>query len=56
MSQIVFENATVFDGESGDLHEAMSVLVEDDLIREVSAGSISAGDADRLDPSDYDIV
>ena len=49
MSQIVFENATVFDGESADLHEGMSVRVEDDLIREVSDGSIAAGNADRID-------
>ena len=49
MGQIIFENAIVFDGESADLQEGVSILVEDDLIREVSEGSIAAADADRVD-------
>jgi imidazolonepropionase-like amidohydrolase len=45
----VFENATLFDGQSAELRSAVSVLVEDNIINEVSAGPISANDADRVD-------
>ena len=49
LSQTIFENATVFDGHDADLAEGMSILVEDGVIREVSEGSRSAADADRVD-------
>ena len=37
---LVFTNARVFDGKSGDCPEGMSVLVEDERIREVSAKKV----------------
>jgi len=39
---LVFTNARVFDGKSGDCPGGMSVLVEDERIREVSAKKIKA--------------
>jgi len=39
---LVFTNARVFDGKSGDCPEGMSVLVEDERIREVSAKKVKA--------------
>jgi imidazolonepropionase-like amidohydrolase len=49
MTNIVLENARIFDGFSADCAEGMSVLVEDGLIREVSASPIRADDAQRID-------
>jgi imidazolonepropionase-like amidohydrolase len=43
MTRIVFENANVFDGVTPRLIENRHVLVEDGLIREVSAQPIAAG-------------
>jgi len=42
-------NARVFDGYSADCQEGMQVLVEDDLIREISAKPIKAPEARVLD-------
>lgn len=49
VTQTIFENANVFDGESAETKEGMSVLVEDDRIREVSDRGIEAAAADRID-------
>lgn len=51
MAQIILENARIFDGESADCAEGMSVLVEDGTIREVSDRPIKADDALRIDVS-----
>jgi imidazolonepropionase-like amidohydrolase len=45
----VLTNARVFDGYSEDCEEGVSVLIEDNLIREVSARPIAAGDATVID-------
>lgn len=47
MTRVLFKNANVFDGTSPHLLEGHHVLVEDGLIREVSADPI-AGDADTV--------
>jgi imidazolonepropionase-like amidohydrolase len=49
MTQIILENARVFDGVSEDCPEGMSVLVEDGTIREVSEGPIGSDEARRID-------
>lgn len=49
MKKTIFENARIFDGVSDECRDGMSVLVEDDMIREVSAGVINSGDARRID-------
>lgn len=49
MSQLVLENARIFDGINADCPEGMSVLVADGLIREVSAQPIKAADAQVID-------
>lgn len=49
MTQIVLENARIFDGVSADCAEGMSVLVEGGAIREVSNRTIKASDATRID-------
>ena len=49
MQRTLLINARVFDGYSTDCPEGMQVLVEDDLIREVSAKPIKAPDARVLD-------
>ena len=46
---IVFENASVFDGVGSELHEGVSLAVEDNLIKEISDTSISGKNADRID-------
>src|SRR5213596_860262 len=46
---ILFRNARLFDGHSADCPEGMSVLVEGDTIREVSAKAIHAAGARVLD-------
>src|SRR5690349_12229576 len=49
MTQIVLQNARIFDGLSADCAEGMSVLVEDGAIREVSGHPIKTGNAQRID-------
>ena len=49
MSQVLFENALLFDGTSTELREPISVLVEDNRIREVSESSIVAAGAEVVD-------
>jgi imidazolonepropionase-like amidohydrolase len=50
MAQVLFTNATVFDGWSPDLRGGSSVLVEDGVIREVSERRLApAGDVDVVD-------
>lgn len=50
MTNFLFENARIVDGTSPEASEPMSVLVEGDLIREVSA-AISSASAERIDLS-----
>lgn len=49
MTQIILENARIFDGVSEDCPDQMSVLVEDGTIREVSDRRITASGAHRID-------
>jgi len=49
MTALLFTNARVFDGVSGDCAEGMNVLVADGLIREMGTLSIDAPGARRLD-------
>jgi imidazolonepropionase-like amidohydrolase len=49
MTQILLENARIFDGTSAECPTGMSVLVEGDVIREVSERPISAPEARRID-------
>lgn len=49
MTQVVFENARIFDGFSADCAEGMSVLVEDGMIREISDRPILTEGARRID-------
>ncbi|AXB79891.1 amidohydrolase family protein [Novosphingobium sp. P6W] len=49
MKKTIFENARIFDGVSEECRDGMSVLVEGDMIREVSASVINSGDARRID-------
>jgi len=49
MTQIILENARIFDGASADCPGGMSVLIEGDTIREVSHRPIKATDAHRID-------
>ena len=49
MQRTLLINARVFDGYSADCQEGMQVLVEDDLIREISAKPIKAPEARVLD-------
>lgn len=49
MTQFLFENAAVFDGESPELREGASVLVEGNRIRELSDRPIKAAGAERID-------
>jgi len=49
MPAILFNNARVFDGTSGDCPQGMQVLVENDLIREVSGKPIKAAEATVID-------
>ncbi len=46
---ILLTDAVIFDGESEELIEGGSVLVEGDTIREVAAGTIKAGSAEVID-------
>lgn len=49
MTQILLENARIFDGSSDECPEGMTVLVEDGTIREVSDRPIRSDDAQRVD-------
>lgn len=49
MTSIVFEGARIFDGQNEHCAERMSVLVEDGIIREISAKKIAAAEAQRID-------
>jgi imidazolonepropionase-like amidohydrolase len=49
MTMLLFKNACLFDGRNADCPEGMSVLVEGDLIREVSDRPITARDARVID-------
>ena len=51
MAQVLFENATLFDGHSPETPDGMFVLVEDQRIREVSDRPIKADAADKIDCS-----
>lgn len=49
MTQIILENARIFDGVSADCAEGMSVLIEGGTIREVADRPIKADAAVRID-------
>ena len=49
MSCIVFENATVFDGISGETPHGQHVAVADGLVRDISDRPIAANAAQRID-------
>ena len=49
MTQLILENARIFDGVSEECSEGMTVLVEDGTIREVSDRPIKPVDAQRID-------
>ncbi|WP_028007561.1 metal-dependent hydrolase family protein [Solimonas flava] len=49
MTGILFRNARIFDGHSGDCAEGCAVRVADGLIQEVSTGALRAGDAEVID-------
>ena len=49
MAQFLIQNARVFDGTHENCPEGMQVLIEDDLIREVSHKQINAPDAVVID-------
>lgn len=51
MDQILFENATLFDGHSPDTPDGMFVLVEGKRIKEVSDRPIQAHGAEKIDCS-----
>ena len=48
-SRVLFTNVNVFDGVTDGLQEGMSVLIEGNLIAEISSGSISAEGATVID-------
>jgi imidazolonepropionase-like amidohydrolase len=49
MTQLILEDARIFDGVSEECLEGMTVLVEDGTIREVSDRPITSVDAQRID-------
>lgn len=49
MTQLILENARIFDGVSEECPDGMTVLVEDGSIREVSDRPIKSVDAHRVD-------
>jgi imidazolonepropionase-like amidohydrolase len=49
MAPILLTNARIFDGESADCAEGMSVLVADGLIREISSGRLKQDGAQVVD-------
>lgn len=49
MTRILFENASVFDGENPRLAENTSVLVEDNEIKTVTGGTLPPDGAQRID-------
>jgi len=49
VSILILKNGTVFDGESEELIESGSIVIEDDRIREVTAGDVSMAGAEVVD-------
>ncbi len=49
MNRVLIKNCLLFNGISDDLREGVSILVEDDRIKEIAEGTITAGDALALD-------
>ncbi|MBM7517098.1 metal-dependent hydrolase family protein [Nocardioides nitrophenolicus] len=49
MTQIILENARIFDGSSGECPEGMSVLIADGTIREISDRPLHSDAAQRID-------
>ena len=49
MGYVIFKNATLIDGNGGDPRYNVSVLVENNIIREVSECGISLQSADVID-------
>ncbi len=49
MNKVLIENCLLFDGISDNLQEGASLLIENDRIKEISEGRISAGDAYVVD-------
>ena len=49
MTCILFENASMFDGVNPESADLVSVLVDGNTIKEVSAGSIKVRDAERIE-------
>ena len=49
MTMLLFKNARIFDGHNAECPEGMSVLVEGDVIREISDKPIAVKDARTLD-------
>ncbi len=52
MALTLFQNANIFDGYSSERPEGMSVLVEAQHIKEVSASPITAANAMVIDSAD----
>jgi len=49
MGQTIFRNARVFDGSGAELAEGQDVLIEGDVIREVSSSRIASRTAEVID-------
>ena len=49
MSIRILENCTIFDGHSEELIEGGSIVIENDRIRELSAGHVKMNEAERVD-------
>jgi imidazolonepropionase-like amidohydrolase len=45
----ILKNCTIFDGDSEELIEGGSIVIENELIREVTAGDFQSNDADVID-------
>jgi imidazolonepropionase-like amidohydrolase len=56
MTSVLFTNARLFDGTSGDCPEGMQVLVEAGRIREVASKPIKAADAQIIDCAGYTLM
>ena len=49
MNRVLIENCLLFDGISDSLQESVSLLIEDDRIKEIGEGRIAAGEAHVVD-------
>ena len=49
MTLRILENCTIFDGQSEDLTEGGSIVIENDRIREIATGNARLNDADTID-------